>query len=122
MRPSLILAPLSWFFYLFFYDDWIAQNCSGECNIRIDLLIVYPFLLAVLIRAIIDLTRLEVENEEASNHAKECDQPLKRNRKSIQSHPKNINFSDKYSFKLALYFSLFAITLILAYILWSDLI
>ena len=31
--------------------------CSGECNIRIDLLVIYPFLLAMTIIGIISLLR-----------------------------------------------------------------
>ncbi len=30
------------------YEAWVISGCSGECNIRVDLLIVFPLELVVL--------------------------------------------------------------------------
>lgn len=32
-----------------FYNIWIMKNCSGDCNIRLDLVIFLPILLLMLI-------------------------------------------------------------------------
>lgn len=32
-----------------FYNIWILKNCSGDCNIRLDLVIILPILLIMLI-------------------------------------------------------------------------
>lgn len=38
-----------------FYEIWIQSTCTGECNIRVDLLIIYPLLLAFSIASIIKI-------------------------------------------------------------------
>lgn len=53
----LVLIPvriLGWMIVLLigifpFYNIWIMQNCSGECNIRLDLVILIPILSIILI-------------------------------------------------------------------------
>ena len=53
-RKSALIAGLSWLVYLAYeYLMKLRILCSGECNIRIDLLLIYPFLLAVSLIAII---------------------------------------------------------------------
>jgi hypothetical protein len=48
------IASLSWFLYTIYeYGMYLRILCSGECNIRIDLLLIYPFLLILSITAII---------------------------------------------------------------------
>lgn len=44
-RPSALLASLAWFAY-FPYEQAMKLRilCSGECNIRVDLLLFYPLL------------------------------------------------------------------------------
>ena len=39
------------------YEFWIQSRCTGECNIRVDLVLIAPFLLAVSILATISLVR-----------------------------------------------------------------
>lgn len=48
-RKFLILAPaLAWLVYLpYEYAMKLRILCSGECNIRVDLLLLYPALLIV---------------------------------------------------------------------------
>jgi hypothetical protein len=53
-RFSALLAGLLWLAYLAYeYAMKLRILCSGECNIRVDLLLIYPVLLVVSIMAII---------------------------------------------------------------------
>ena len=57
-RRVILLAAGSWFCYLPF--EWgmkLRILCSGECNIRVDLLLIYPFLLLVSLAAIFSFLR-----------------------------------------------------------------
>jgi hypothetical protein len=47
--PSLLVA---WVGYLAYESIYIPRNCTGECNIRVDLLLIYPYLAFVTICAI----------------------------------------------------------------------
>jgi hypothetical protein len=47
--PSLAIAWLAFVLYEFIY---IPRHCTGECNIRVDLLLIYPYLAFVSICAI----------------------------------------------------------------------
>ena len=47
--PSLLIA---WLGYLVYETVYIPRNCTGECNIRVDLLFIYPYLAFVTICAI----------------------------------------------------------------------
>lgn len=29
------------------YETWVQRTCTGECNIRVDLLLIYPLLLVL---------------------------------------------------------------------------
>jgi hypothetical protein len=52
-RKILLVAAGFWFCYLPY--EWgmkLRILCSGECNIRVDLLLIYPFLLALSLAAI----------------------------------------------------------------------
>lgn len=59
----LVLLPvkiLGWMIALIvgtfpFYNIWIMQNCSGDCNIRLDLMILLPILLIMLITWLIKI-------------------------------------------------------------------
>ena len=48
------VAGALWLLY-FLYEEGMRRRilCSGECNIRVDLLLIYPILLGVSIAAII---------------------------------------------------------------------
>ncbi len=52
-RLPVLLAALGWMAY-FAYEQAIKMRllCSGECNIRVDLLLFYPLLLLLSIRAV----------------------------------------------------------------------
>jgi len=52
--PSLALAWVGYFAYETFY---IPRYCSGDCNIRVDLLVIYPYLALVTVGAIAYLAR-----------------------------------------------------------------
>jgi len=47
--PSLVIA---WVGYIAYEAIYIPRNCTGECNIRVDLLFIYPYLAFVTICAI----------------------------------------------------------------------
>lgn len=47
--PSLLVA---WVGYIGYETIYIPRNCTGECNIRVDLLVIYPYLAFVTICAI----------------------------------------------------------------------
>jgi hypothetical protein len=45
-RSNLIfILALGLWFALPFYNQWILSTCSGDCNIRVDLLLVAPLIL-----------------------------------------------------------------------------
>ncbi len=44
--PTFLLA---WVGYLYYEGVYIPRTCTGECNIRVDLVIIYPYLLFVTI-------------------------------------------------------------------------
>lgn len=39
--PSFLIA---WIGYIAYEGVYIPRNCTGECNIRVDLLLIYPYL------------------------------------------------------------------------------
>jgi len=47
--PSFLVV---WIGYLFYEYVFIPRNCTGECNIRVDLLLIYPYLLLVSLCAV----------------------------------------------------------------------
>ena len=47
--PSVLIA---WAGYAAYEGIYIPRNCTGECNIRVDLLLIYPYLAFVTICAI----------------------------------------------------------------------
>lgn len=53
-RRSVVLAALAWFAY-FPYELAMKMRllCTGECNIRIDLLLIYPVLAILSVIAIV---------------------------------------------------------------------
>ena len=48
--PSVLVA---WIGYILYEGVYIPRNCTGECNIRVDLLFIYPFLAFVTICTIV---------------------------------------------------------------------
>jgi hypothetical protein len=57
-RRVAVGAGLAWLLYGL-YEIGMKQRwlCTGECNIRIDLLIIYPVLLVGLVAALVSLLR-----------------------------------------------------------------
>ena len=57
-RRVAVAAGATWLLYAL-YEFGMKQRwlCSGECNIRIDLLAIYPVLLIVLLAGCISLVR-----------------------------------------------------------------
>jgi len=53
-----LFAAIIWFLYGL-YETLIYHRilCSGECNIRVDLLLIYPFLIVITIISIVLLVR-----------------------------------------------------------------
>jgi hypothetical protein len=50
----MVITSAAWFLYTIYeYGMYFRILCSGECNIRIDLLLIYPFLVILSITAII---------------------------------------------------------------------
>lgn len=37
------------------YEIWLQLNCSGECNIRVDLLIIYPVILVFTVASLVKI-------------------------------------------------------------------
>ncbi|MGR9073570.1 MAG: hypothetical protein ACU833_10950 [Gammaproteobacteria bacterium] len=57
-RIAVLLAGLAWLAYLpYEYAMNLRILCTGECNIRIDLLIIYPALLAFSLAGLIGYFR-----------------------------------------------------------------
>ena len=57
-RRAPVVAGVAWLLYAV-YETGMKQRwlCSGECNIRVDLLLVYPMLLVVTVVAVVSLIR-----------------------------------------------------------------
>jgi hypothetical protein len=61
--PSFLLA---WVGYIGYEYVYIPRNCSGECNIRVDLLFIYPYLAFVTICALVSFVRSQRTNTSSS--------------------------------------------------------
>ena len=43
---GVLVAGIAWLIYcLYEYGMWLGLLCSGECNIRVDLLLIFPLLI-----------------------------------------------------------------------------
>jgi hypothetical protein len=57
-RKTALVAGLLWLVYLpYEYAMKLRILCSGECNIRVDLLLIYPLLITASIAALIAAIR-----------------------------------------------------------------
>lgn len=57
-NAALAIAGSLWLLYAFYeYLIYIRALCSGECNIRVDLLVIYPVLLIVTLAAAVNVVR-----------------------------------------------------------------
>ena len=57
-RPLTLLAAVLWLAYAG-YEQAMKSRwlCTGECNIRVDLLLIYPLLLILSLAALVSLRR-----------------------------------------------------------------
>lgn len=55
---TVLVAGAAWLVY-FLYEEGMRRRilCSGECNIRVDLLLMYPVLLAISVVAVVAAIR-----------------------------------------------------------------
>jgi len=62
-RQSVMLAALAWFAY-FPYELAMKMRllCTGECNIRIDLLLIYPVLAIISVIAIVTYAKAKTKS------------------------------------------------------------
>jgi len=57
-RPIALVAALAWLAYVpYEYGMKLRVLCSGECNIRVDLLLIYPALLLLTAAGVIAFAR-----------------------------------------------------------------
>jgi formate hydrogenlyase subunit 3/multisubunit Na+/H+ antiporter MnhD subunit len=57
-RRTIIAVGMIWLFYAVYETGMrLRWLCSGECNIRVDLLLIYPALLVGLVAAGVSLFR-----------------------------------------------------------------
>lgn len=57
-RRVVLSAAVAWTAYLFYeYGMRLRILCSGDCNIRVDLVAAYPALIALSIAAIVGVVR-----------------------------------------------------------------
>jgi hypothetical protein len=57
-NAALAVAGSLWLLYASYeYLIYIRALCSGECNIRVDLLVIYPVLLNVTLAAAVNVVR-----------------------------------------------------------------
>ncbi|NOQ15779.1 MAG: hypothetical protein GQ581_01835 [Methyloprofundus sp.] len=61
-KLSIAISPTSLYLFVVYYEDWVQNNCSGECNIRIDIFITYPLLFGVVIVGVLNLVRIDYED------------------------------------------------------------
>lgn len=57
-RRVILWAAVAWLLYAV-YELGVRRRilCSGECNIRVDLLVIYPVLLVLSLIAVVSLAR-----------------------------------------------------------------
>lgn len=55
---TVLIAAVAWLTYCL-YEESVRRRilCSGECNIRVDLLLFYPVLLAISVVAVVSALR-----------------------------------------------------------------
>jgi hypothetical protein len=57
-RPTAVVAGGIWLLYAAYEAAMrLRWLCSGECNIRVDLLLIYPFLLVTTVVGLVSLLR-----------------------------------------------------------------
>jgi hypothetical protein len=57
-RPTAMIVGTIWLLYAAYETAMrLRWLCTGECNIRVDLLLIYPLLLAITVVSIVSLLR-----------------------------------------------------------------
>lgn len=58
-RHSAAIIPLAIAGWIgaYFWNGWILSTCSGDCNIRVDLVLIAPLVLAATLFAVIRAVR-----------------------------------------------------------------
>jgi hypothetical protein len=57
-RPAIAVAAFAWLAYSAYETAMrVRWLCTGECNIRVDLLLIYPLLLVISVVALVALVR-----------------------------------------------------------------
>jgi hypothetical protein len=56
-KAALVITPLGWLLYLYYEIFFLPAHCSGDCAIRVDLLVIAPVLLALSINYVLILRR-----------------------------------------------------------------
>lgn len=46
-QPIQLVCSIFWLLPIC-YETWVLNNCTGECNIRVDLMVIIPIELAAL--------------------------------------------------------------------------
>lgn len=46
-KPLLLVTSILWLLPVL-YETWVLNNCTGECNIRVDVLVIFPIEVIVL--------------------------------------------------------------------------
>lgn len=65
-RPSNALAAVTWIGYSAYETAMrLRWLCTGECNIRVDLLLIYPLLIALSVAALIAFARWRMNRSRA---------------------------------------------------------
>lgn len=66
-RRLILITVILWFLYSIYESGMMLRIlCTGECNIRIDLLLIYPLLILISVSAIINYIKWK-KNENRSN-------------------------------------------------------
>jgi len=61
-RPSIAVAAVAWLAYAAYETAMrLRWLCTGECNIRVDLLLIYPVLLVISAVAVVSFARWMVQ-------------------------------------------------------------
>jgi len=62
-KLSIVISPVSLYLFVMYYEDWVQQGCTGECNIRIDIFVTYPLLFGVVVVGILNLVKSDDKNQ-----------------------------------------------------------
>ena len=65
-RPVVLVAAVAWLGYTAYEMAMhLRWRCTGECNIRLDLLLIYPILLVLSVAAVVAALRWQGKHRQA---------------------------------------------------------